>query len=318
MADLGALTDAVLAHARELGFELAGVCPASPPRMLEPYAQWIARGHHGTMRYLESSIGLRADPATLLPGVRSIVAVGINYHQDPTPVPGQPRIAQYALGRDYHKVVRGKLRRLATELDRLAPGHRHRVCVDSAPLLERELAQRAGLGWIGKNTMLINTHRGSWFLLGFLLTTSELRPSEPALGGCGTCTACIEACPTGAIVHEGGHWQVDSRKCVSYLTIEHRGAFDAEQERRVGEWTFGCDVCQEVCPFNQPRDSQPLRAQPTQEPDFLAVRQWPKLSEIVAIHDGEWDTLTQGSPVRRAGLAGLRRNAAANLTNTGD
>jgi epoxyqueuosine reductase len=226
-----------------------------------------------------------------------------------------PRIARYALGRDYHKVLRPKLRALERELIAMFPSVRSRICVDSAPILEREYAQRAGLGWYGKNTCLINSYRGSWFVIGLVLTTAEFVPDEPARGGCGSCTRCVESCPTGCIVFEDGRWQINAERCISYLTIEHRGAFSAEQERLIGPWTFGCDVCQEVCPFNESRAHQPLRAPQAQLADFRQKRSWPSLRRLAVIQEPEWDLLTRGSPVRRTGLEGLRRNARANLDN---
>lgn len=309
------MTDLVLQKAHDLGFDLAGVCDARPPESLSILESWIAQGFHGTMEYLPRSLPLRGDPATLLPGVKSIIAVGLNYYQGNTAQEGAPRIAKYALGRDYHKTIRSKLKKLAAFVSEAFPASLCRVCVDSAPILEREYAQRAGLGWFGKNTCLINSQRGSWFLIGILLTTAELEHTADALGGCGTCTKCIDACPTGAIVPMGDRWQVDARRCISYLTIEHRGEIADELKREVGEWTFGCDVCQDVCPFNQRRESQPLRAKVTLEPDFMKLRTWPQLEQLAVIGQEEWDTLTQGSPVRRAGLDGLQRNARINLEN---
>lgn len=297
------------AFALGLGFDQAGVTGADPPAHLDAYRRWLEKGYHGEMAYLQRHLPLKAAPDALLPGARSIVALGLNYNQPNPRRPGAPRIARYALGRDYHRVMRGKLRRLAGWIAERHPTSRSRACVDSAPILERELAQRAGLGWFGKNTMLIDTRRGSWFFIGLLLTTVEFERDEPAVGGCGSCRACIDACPTGAIVFEEDRWQVDARACVSYLTIEHPG----DHDRDTAGWTFGCDVCQEVCPFNQTRPHQPLRGATTTEPDFLGSRDWPSLSELGTIDDIQWDLLTRGSPVRRAGLEGLRRNARLNL-----
>lgn len=288
-----------------MGFDLVGICDPAPPWSISHFLSWLEAGFAGTMNYLPRSVPIRSDPAHLLPEVRSIVAVGLNYFQPLANDPGYPKIARYALGRDYHKVLKSKLRKLSTSL-----GGRTKICVDSAPILEREYAQRAGLGWYGKNTCLINTERGSWFFIGLLLTDLELERDTPAAGGCGTCKACIDACPTGAIVQLDGRWQVDSRRCISYLTIEHRGEIDSEL---VDDWTFGCDVCQEVCPFNKPRPHHSLRATETSEPDFLARRSWPPLSELAEISREDWDRLTAGSAVRRAGWEGLKRNAEIGL-----
>jgi epoxyqueuosine reductase len=292
---------------RAEGIDLWGVCAAQSPPHLPAYAEWVAQGNHGSMGYLADHLPLKSHPEHLLPGVKSILAIALNYNQDP---PQNPKIARYALGRDYHKVLRSKLKRIQANLS----DGSHRICVDSAPLLERDFAQLAGIGWFGKNTMIINSRRGSWFVLGFLLTTLDLPRSQPAEGGCGTCTRCIDACPTGAIVQRDGRWQVDARRCISCLTIEHKGPFTEEQERMVGDWTFGCDVCQEVCPFNQPRETQPNRATITSEPEFKS-REWPDLVHLTQIDQQEWDEITRGSPLRRAWHDGLKRNAQANLIN---
>lgn len=256
------------------------------------------------MDYLQRHLPLKGDPANLLPGVQSIVAVTLNYNQ---PNDTDPRIARYALGRDYHKVLKGKLNKLSAWIGSNHPDAKCRPCVDSAPIMERDYAQLAGLGWFGKNTMLIDSRRGSWFFIGLLLTTVEFEPDTPALGGCGSCKACIEACPTGALVLEEERWQVDARRCISYLTIEHEG----EIELDTAGWLFGCDVCQEVCPFNQPRESQPLRGQVTREPDFLRKREWPSLQQLRVLSEEEWDEITRGSAMRRASKEQLQRNARA-------
>lgn len=301
-----------------LGFDEVGVCAADPIPHWNAYQYWLDRGFHGTMEYMERQAELRSDPASLLPGAKTIIAASLNYHQANPARPGKPRIAQYALGRDYHKVLRAKLQTLAKRLESLSPGHTFRACVDSAPIFEREYAQLAGLGWFGKNSMLINSRRGSYFFIGLLLTTLEIEADAPAIGGCGTCHACVEACPTGAIVNLSGIWQVDARRCISYLTIEHRGEIEPELVGKVGDWTVGCDVCQEVCPFNTERGSQPLRAQTSQEPDFLQDRKWPSLIDLAQISERDWDELTRGSAVRRVGFEGLRRNAANNIRNQSD
>jgi epoxyqueuosine reductase len=301
--------------AADEGFELCGVTPAGPPEGIEFFESWIEKGYAGSMGWLAKSVELRSTLESLLPGAKSVIACAAVYNQPNEPVPGQPRIAKYALGRDYHKVLKGRLHRMRRALAEQAQEAEWRVCVDSAPMLEREWAHRAGIGWFGKNTCLINSQRGSWFLLGFLLTTLDLDSDAAAEGGCGTCKACIEACPTGAIIQEDGAWQVDARRCISYLTIEHKGEIDAELQPLMGGWTFGCDVCQEVCPFNSARASQPLRAQGTSEPDFLKTRAWPNLEQLAQISHEDWDVLTQGSPVRRAGWDGIKRNAQINLAN---
>jgi epoxyqueuosine reductase len=296
-------------HALDLGFLLVGISAPSPPAHFEEYRRWIEKGYHGEMQYLQRHLPLKGDPNLLLPGVSSIVMVALGYNQPNPPVEGQPRIARYALGRDYHKVMRRKLAQLSSWLDERHPGSRQRVCVDSAPICERDYANQAGLGWFGKNTMLINSARGSWFFLGGVLTTVAFVRDDPAIGGCGTCRRCIDACPTGAIVYEDDRWQVDARRCISYQTIEKKGELTVD----TAGWTFGCDICQEVCPFNEPRDSQPLRAAMTEEPDFLARRRFPSLTELAQISERDWDVATRGSALRRTGHSGLVRNARANL-----
>jgi epoxyqueuosine reductase len=292
-------------YAMSLGFDTVGVCAPDRPTHYNEYRDWIEKGFHGSMSYLERHLTLKGDPAKLLPGVRSIVAVSLNYNQ-PNPIEeGFPRIARYALGRDYHKVIKKKLAILSARVTAEHPDSACRPCVDSAPIMERDYAHAAGLGWFGKNTMLIDSRRGSWFFIGLLLTTVDFQFDAPAAGGCGTCRACIEACPTGAIVNRDGRWQVDAKSCISYLTIEHKG----EVRIDTAGWAFGCDICQEVCPFNEPRESQPLRARTTNELDFKDRKQWPSLTQLAQVASPEWDVLTRGSAVRRAGLDGLKRNA---------
>lgn len=303
--------DWLVSQAHQQGFELAGVCEAGPVLSIDFFNQWVSEGMEAGMGYLAASAKLRESLDSLLPGAKSVLAVGLNYNQKVDHQPGQSRIARYALGRDYHKVLRAKLRRVAGAAE-AKWGCQWRVAVDSAPLLEREWAHRAGLGWFGKNTCLINSRKGSWFVLGFLILDRPLGAGEPALGGCGTCRACIDQCPTGAIVPFGDRWAVDSRRCISYWTIEHRGEFPPEAQ--IEDWTFGCDVCQEVCPFNKPRESQPERAPVASEAEF-SPRPWPSLEELATISYEEWDRLTQGSPVRRAGWEGLKRNAIRNIRN---
>ena len=309
-------TELIKSEALALGFDMVGACDAVPAPHWDFYEGWVKRGMHASMNYLEEHLPLKKSPEALLPGVRSIIAVGLNYYQ-PNPIQeDKPHIATYALGRDYHRVIRDKLKRLASWMDSNYPGERHRVCVDSAPIFERDFARLAGLGWFGKNTCLINSHRGSWFLIGLLLTTVEFEPDLPAVGSCGSCHKCINACPTGAIIFEDDRWQVDSRKCISYLTIEHKGPINEDLQAKIGPLTFGCDICQEVCPFNTQRESQPQRATITSEKDFLNVRTFPRIVELAQLSEDKWDELSSGSPVRRTGLDGIRRNARINLKNS--
>lgn len=293
--------DELTRMAESLGFSQVGVARAAPSETVHALDDWLAGNRHGEMEWMATRRDLRADPRTLLPTATSVIAVALDYGQ-PLPKTDGPKIARYALGRDYHRVLRDKLKKLAARI----PGET-RICVDSAPILEREWAHRAGLGWFGKNTMLIDSRRGSWCYLGILLTEHEFPPDRPALGGCGSCRACIDACPTGAIVHANGRWQIDARRCISYLTIEA----EAVPTDTAG-WDVGCDVCQEVCPFNAPRDPQPLRGRPATEPD-LAPRPWPSRAEIAEWTEAEWDLATRGSAVRRVGYARLKALAAREI-----
>lgn len=306
MIDSAKLKQAAL----DAGFDIAGICPAMPPPHFQQFLDWLAKGRHATMEYMARSKSLRAAPQSLLPKAKSILAVGLNYYQETKSEP--PRIARYALGRDYHKVLKRKLTKISNWAKSEYPGLDARPCVDSAPILERDYAQLAGLGWFGKNTCLINSKRGSWFFIGLLLLSEEFLPDSPAEGTCGKCRKCIDACPTGALVFENGREvaSLDSSKCISYLTIEHRGDFDETQIAHLNGWLFGCDVCQEVCPFNEPRPHHPLRSAVTCEPDF-ASRNRPDLESLTKMDDAQVAKAFAGTPFMRPGPAGIRRNASA-------
>ena len=247
------------------GFALAGVCDAAPSDWEEAYREWIAAGKQGEMGYLARNVEKRLDPRELVPGARSVIVVADQYgsrNQEPAPVKtGDGRVARYAQGADYHVVMKERLHAICDALRLEHPGHEFRAFVDTAPVLEREHALRAGLGWIGKNTLLIHPQLGSWLFLGGILTTLEVRlPPEqegkgPEPDHCGTCTRCIDACPTAAI-SPGPERSIDARRCISYLTIEHRSAIAPELAAQMGEWLYGCDVCQEVCPHNSPRSAE--------------------------------------------------------------
>ncbi|HSH76449.1 MAG TPA: tRNA epoxyqueuosine(34) reductase QueG, partial [Longimicrobiales bacterium] len=255
------LAVALRRRARELGFSLVGIAPARPSGHMRFYRSWLAEGFHGAMAYLarEDAVARRADLALTMADAESCVVVAHEYHQvDPPGVPDDPSravVARYARGEDYHQVVKGKLEALLGWLDeRVDGGARGRPYVDTGPLLERELAQRAGLGWFGRNTMLINPSRGSYFFLGVLLVDVRLPPDAPfEEDRCGSCRACLEACPTGALLgrDDRGAPVIDARRCVSYLTIELRDSIPVELRPSVGNRVFGCDICQEVCPWNE-------------------------------------------------------------------
>lgn len=297
----------IKARALELGFSTVGVAPALPvPEALATYRKWLENGFDADMTYLSKHESLKQSPTNLLEGCQSVIAVSLNYYQEPEERDG--KIARYALGRDYHKVLRSKLSRLAKSIEQDFPESLNRACVDSAPILDRAYASIAGLGWFGKNTMLIDSKRGSWFFIGLLLTTVPFDLDEPSVGGCGNCRKCIDACPTGAIKLLGDRYQVDSKSCISYQTIENKGDLTVDTDG----WLFGCDVCQEVCPFNQPRLSQPLRANLTSESDFLL----PLAARVRSVqNEAEWDLATKGSPIRRAGYDGWVRNREGKVTS---
>jgi epoxyqueuosine reductase len=309
-----ALEDRIKEQARRLGFELAGIAAATPADGFDHFLHWLEAGHAGEMGYLHRHAAARRHPQAVLPGVRSVVMLGMNYKPDeppPPPVPSAAQVARYARGLDYHDVLRARLNRLLDWVKGEAPGCAGRGVVDTAPLLERDFARRAGLGWFGKNTMLLNKRLGSYFFLGALLLDLELTP-DPAheAAHCGTCTACLDACPTQAFPAPG---QLDARRCISYLTIELRGPIPEELRPQVGDWLFGCDVCQEVCPWNRkaPAGSEPAFAA---RPDLEAVDP----AELLGLSEEEFRRRFRGTALMRSKRGGLLRNAALVLGNRGD
>ena len=310
--------DQVKILAIDCGFELAGVAPALPLPEADFYQEWARQGMAGEMRYLTDRRGaMRADPRSLLPSARSIVCVGKLYN-GPEPYstrfsePERAWISRYAWGSDYHDVLRQGLERLAARLQATAgEPFEWKVAVDTAPLLERAYARRAGLGWIGRNTCLIREGAGSWFFLGELLVSLALEPDSPPPDRCGTCTQCIDACPTGALVATGRQqpaWALDSRRCISYLTIELRGPIPDQLHGALGRHVFGCDICQDVCPWN--RDA-PL----TEEPAFQARHFAPPLANLAALSADEFAEMFGGTPVERSRYEGFRRNVAIAMAN---
>jgi epoxyqueuosine reductase len=306
-----------LAHA--CGFELAGVTGAEPSEDFERFENWRAAGRAGEMSYLTDRRGdLRADPRHLLPNARSIVCVGKLYntrHPRTRDVADSERgwISRYAWGTDYHDTLREGLRTL---VDRIAEESKEpfdwKICVDTAPLLERSYAYRAGLGWIGKNTCLINQQQGSWFFLGELLLSLPLAPDTPAPTRCGTCTRCIDACPTQAIMPAGnGEWTLDARLCISYLTIEKRGSIPAEISSQIGTHLFGCDICQDVCPWNR-------KAPVTGDAGFGPSEFAPCLERMAELSEEEFRLLFRKSAVWRSKYAGFLRNVAIAMSNSGN
>jgi epoxyqueuosine reductase len=313
------IEDRLKAQARELGFELAGIARATEADAFGRYREWLDRGYGGEMEYLYRNAEPRRHPASILGEVRSVLMLGMTYRGDGSSYslsPAKPgeegnrgRVAKYAQAPDYHEYVWEKLNALAAWLDGEVPGARSHGVTDTAPLLERDFARRAGLGWIGKNTMLLNKEHGSFLLLAALLTTLDLNP-DPAYEGshCGTCTACLDACPTDAFPEPG---VLDARQCISYLTIELKTSIPEELRPAVGDWLFGCDVCQDVCPWNHRPNPVPGLPHRTDLVEIDPV-------ELLRLSPDALRQRFKGTALRRANWRGLLRNAAVVLGNRGD
>ena len=306
--------ETIAASALALGFTSVGFASASAAPHAERLHAWLAAGRHGTMRWMARDPDRRADPRLVLRGARTVISVSLSYYRGECPAEGngapRGRIARYAWGRDYHKRIRRRLRLLARAIRERCPGATWLAYVDTGPVLDRAWAERAGLGWIGKNTNVIAPVRGSYSFLGEILTDLALEPDAPARNHCGTCARCIAACPTGAIV---GPYQLDARRCISYLTIEHRGAIPVELRPAIGSRIFGCDDCQEVCPWNR-------FAVPTQDPEFAdrPEQKTPELIPLLTLDEEAFRTRYQGTAILRAKRAGFARNVAVALGNSGD
>ena len=302
--------------ALEAGFDRAGVARLEPLEHGEALVRWLARGDQAGMDYLARRVEVRVDPSQIFPGARSVLCVALQYHplyqedgeQQPEPSGDLwRRVARYARGRDYHDVMGERLRGLEERVRAAFPECETRRYVDTGPVLERELAARAGMGAVGKNTMLLHPEGGSWFLLGELFLSLDLDPDQPLADLCGSCTRCLDACPTGALAVP---YRLDSNRCISYWTIEHRGALPEEARRMVGGWVFGCDVCQEVCPWNaEPAGTvHPEMELPPERGDLTLAR-------LLLLPCEEYVERFRGSPMKRAKLAGLQRNVAVAMGN---
>ena len=305
---------AVLQQARELGLDRLGFAPASPPPRALFVRQWLAEGRAGTMTYLNRTVERRVDPQKVLRGARTVIVAGQSHFTEKLAPeacsdPSRGVIAAYAWGKDYHDVLLDKLKRLARRIEEVCPGALTACYTDTGPVLERDFAELAGLGFVGKNTLLIAPRMGSLLFLGEILTTAEL-PTTPAvrMPSCGSCTRCLTACPTGALISP---YVLDARLCISYLTIEYKGIIPRELRSRMGNHVFGCDDCQDCCPWND------RLATVTREPAYHCgrERQAPPLSELAGLTEEEFRTRFSGSAVLRAGYACFLRNVAVALGN---
>jgi epoxyqueuosine reductase len=305
------LSDIIKREALSLGFAAVGIAAvgqhASDESLLHRLQEWLRRGFHGTMSWMARAPERRADPRTVLPGCRSIIAVAMNYDSGhrATESRGYGRIARYAWGKDYHRILGDRLALLEAKVRVWAPDAVTRSYVDTGPVMEKAWAQRAGLGWLGKHSNLVSAEHGSWLVLGEILTTLELTPDTPATDLCGSCSLCIQACPTGAITEP---YVVDATRCISYLTIEFRGNREeiaGDLAAGMGNHIFGCDDCLDVCPFN-------LRAEPTADAAFqpMPTSLAPRLEELAELDEDAFVDRFRQSPIRRATLSGLHRNVA--------
>lgn len=297
------------------GFERVGFAPADRSPDAERFESWLAAGYAADMEYLARNATRRCDPREVVPGARTVIAVALHYHDksDPrvssAPNDGHATISVYARGEDYHRVMEKRLRDVSRELTSRYQGHVFRYYVDTGPVLERSWAQETGIGWIGKNACAIDSDRGSYFFIGVIISTLELAPDKPAVNHCGTCVKCLEACPTDAFP---APFTLDSRRCISYLTIEHRGTAVEDLAGDFGSMVFGCDICQAVCPFNRP-ESRSVDAALAPREDNRA----PSLEELAELTDvEEFRARFPRSAVRRARHAGFLRNVVVAIGNT--
>lgn len=311
--DCAVLANDIKLWGRELGFQQVGITDLDPGIHAEHLANWLAQNHHGEMQYMQRHADLRTNPHTLVPGALRVISVRMDYlPAEPQSIevlqnPKRAYVARYALGRDYHKVIRKRLQQLAERIQGVIGEFGYRAFVDSGPVLERAFAEKAGLGWIGKNTMLINRRAGSWFFLGELFTDLPLPVDPPATAHCGSCTACLRLCPTQAFV---GPKILDARRCISYLTIELKGAIPLELRPLIGNRVFGCDDCQLCCPWNK-------FASASAERDFTPRHALDR-AELVQLFlwtEEEFLARTEGSAIRRTGYEGWLRNLAVGLGN---
>jgi epoxyqueuosine reductase len=312
--DYVSLVERIKSWGLELGFQQIGIADLELGEHEQHLLQWLNAGWHGEMGYMARHGAKRARPTELVPGTLRVISGRMDYLperreaiDDAIGDPARAFISRYALGRDYHKVLRGRLGKLARQIQEVIGPFGYRVFVDSAPVLEKALAERAGLGWIGKHTCLINQHAGSWFFLGEIYTDLPLPPDRPMRNHCGSCSSCIAVCPTGAIV---APYQLDARRCISYLTIELRGSIPSEFREAIGNRIYGCDDCQLVCPWNR-------YGQLSSEPDFQPRHglEAEELMRVFAWDEAAFLAATEGSAIRRIGYECWLRNVAVALGN---
>ena len=307
---MASATQLIKKKAFELGFQKVGICPAQAPSKLSLLSDWLDRGYHGSMLWLERSREKRLDVGRVLPGVRSIVVAAMNYYAARLDERKVFRISRYAHGGDYHRTIERRLQSLAGHMLELLPGARVLTYCDTGPIAEKVWAEAAGIGWQGKHSNLLTKDHSSWLFLGVLLTDALMEYDRPAANHCGTCTRCIDACPTQAITEA---YVVDSRRCISYLTIEHHGVIPEALRPGIGNWIFGCDICQEACPWNR-------FSRPTLETDFLGLDNFSSaaLTEWLEVSFEEFNRRFSGSPLRRARWTGLLRTLVIALGNARD
>jgi epoxyqueuosine reductase len=303
------LTEKIKIFARELGFTLVGITSSEKVTDIEYYKSWLEAGFAGEMDYLRRNLEKREDPELLLPGTKSIICLGLNYYLPV--IQNEYKVARYALGDDYHFFMKDKISALFSYIKTLVPETEGRPYVDTAPILERSLAERAGLGWIGKNTLLINPEKGSYFLLGELFINLELEHDQPVRDHCGTCSLCIDACPTGAIVEAG---KLDSNLCLSYLTIEAKQEIPEHLTKYMEGNIFGCDICQDVCPWNK-KFSVPSEINEIQPREWLQQK---SMTDLLQMTQEDFSRIFKNSPVKRSKLRGFLRNIIAVISSYRD
>jgi len=302
------LTRTIKTKAAELGFAKVGIARADALTQEGAGLQeWLARGYHGTMEWMERNLEKRVDPQVILAGAKSVVSVAMNYYADVrhSDDPRVGKISRYAWGDDYHLVMTPRIQKLLDCIKSEKPDVNAKVYVDTGPVMDKAWAVKSGIGWLGKHTNVITKEYGSWVFLGEIILDVELEYDDPIADSCGTCRACIDACPTGAIVEP---YVLDSNKCISYLTIEHRGEIRGDLKPKFENWVYGCDICQDVCPWNSFQ-------QQTKEEAFLPreANDAPKLEELETMTEGEFSRRFHRSPVKRTKLQGLKRNVRAVL-----